>query len=46
MTAVRAGRLFDSRAGQVLQRQVIVIAGDRIKAVGPEGRVQCLPARG
>jgi imidazolonepropionase-like amidohydrolase len=43
VTAVRAGRLFDSRAGQVLQRQVIVIDGDRIKEVGPEGRVQIPP---
>ena len=33
--AVRAGRMFDSRAGTLLNNQVIVIRGDRIADVGP-----------
>jgi hypothetical protein len=30
--AVRAGRLFDSKAGTMLTKQVVVISGDRITA--------------
>ena len=41
--AVRAGRLFDSKTGQMLTKQVVVIAGDRITEVGPEGQVK-IPA--
>ena len=41
--AIRAGRLFDSRTGQLRQRQVIVIDGERISAVGPEDQVK-IPA--
>lgn len=37
--AVRAGRLFDSVTGQMLTRQVLLISGERIVDVGPEGRV-------
>lgn len=37
--AVRAGRLFDSRTGQMLTRQVVILTGDRISEVGPEGKV-------
>ena len=37
--AVRAGRLFDSATGQMLSRQVVLLQGDRITAVGPEGQV-------
>jgi imidazolonepropionase-like amidohydrolase len=33
--AVRAGRLFDSRAGTLLSNQVILIKGDRITDLGP-----------
>jgi len=43
VTAVRAGRLFDSEAGRMLTNQVIVINGDRITAVGPDGQVK-IPA--
>jgi imidazolonepropionase-like amidohydrolase len=35
VVAIRAGRLFDSRAGMLLNNQVIVIRGDRIADVGP-----------
>lgn len=38
--AVRAGRLFDSKSGTLLARQVIVISGDRITDVGPEAQVK------
>jgi imidazolonepropionase-like amidohydrolase len=43
LTAVRAGRLFDSKAGQMLTKQVIVLMGDRITAVGPDSQVK-IPA--
>ena len=34
VVAIRAGKLFDSRAGTLLNNQVIVIRGDRIADVG------------
>ena len=43
MIAVRAGKLFDSHAGVMLTRQVVLLQGDRITAVGPEAQVK-LPA--
>jgi imidazolonepropionase-like amidohydrolase len=33
--AVRAGHLFDARAGRMLDNQVVLIRGDRIVEVGP-----------
>ena len=39
VVAVRAGRLFDSNAGRMLTRQVLLLLGERITAVGPEGQV-------
>jgi imidazolonepropionase-like amidohydrolase len=33
--AIRAGRMFDSRAGTLMTNQVIVIRGDRIADIGP-----------
>jgi imidazolonepropionase-like amidohydrolase len=41
--AVRAGRLFDSISGQLLTKQVVLITGERITEVGPEGQVR-IPA--
>ena len=41
--AVRAGRLFDSKTGQMLTRQVVLLSGDRITEVGAEGQVK-IPA--
>ncbi len=38
--AVRAGRMFDSNAGRMLTKQVILMMGDRITAVGPEAQVR------
>ena len=35
VTAIRAGRLFDSKAGTMLTNQVVLISGDRITDVGP-----------
>ena len=37
VTAIRAGRLIDVVAGRVLDDQLILIAADRISAVGPDG---------
>lgn len=41
--AVRAGRLFDSKSGQMLTKQVVLMQGDRITEVGAEGRI-AIPA--
>jgi imidazolonepropionase-like amidohydrolase len=38
--AVRAGRLFDSKTGQMLTNQVVLVTGERIMDVGPSGRVR------
>jgi imidazolonepropionase-like amidohydrolase len=35
IVAIRAGRLFDSRSGNMLTNQVVLIKGDRITDVGP-----------
>src|ERR1041384_5297110 len=36
--AIRAGRLFDSKTGQMLMKQVVVTSGERIVEVGPDGK--------
>ncbi|HLG54106.1 MAG TPA: amidohydrolase family protein [Vicinamibacterales bacterium] len=41
--AVRAGRLFDSATGQMLTKQMVLVQGERITEVGPEGQVR-IPA--
>ena len=41
--AVRAGRLFDSKSGKMLTKQVVVLSGERITEVGLEGQVK-IPA--
>src|SRR5215471_19861957 len=38
--AVHAGQLFDGKSDRLASRQVIVIAGERIADVGPEGSVR------
>src|SRR3989441_10892268 len=43
--AVRAGRLFDSKTGQMLARQVVLLQGERIIEVGPDAQVK-VPAGG
>src|SRR5580698_9499302 len=43
VAAIRAGRLFDSKSGQMLTKQVVVLNGDKITEVGPEGQVK-IPA--
>ncbi len=40
VTAIRAGRLFDSKSGQMLTKQMVILTGDRITEVGPQGRVK------
>jgi len=41
--AIRAGRMFDSKNGRMLTKQVIIIGNERITEVGPEGQVK-IPA--
>src|SRR6185369_15775048 len=41
--AVRAGRLFDSKNGQMLTRQGVLLQGERITDVGPENQIK-IPA--
>lgn len=43
VVAVRAGRLFNSKTGQMLTRQVVLLSGERITDVGPETQVR-MPA--
>ena len=42
-TAVRAGRMFDPKSGQLLTNQVVLIQGERITDVGPAASV-AIPA--
>jgi len=37
--AIRAGRLFDSKSGNIVNNQTIVIRGDRIADVGPSVQI-------
>jgi imidazolonepropionase-like amidohydrolase len=39
MIAIRAGQMFDSVTGKMLTKQVVLIQGQRITAVGPDGTV-------
>src|SRR5260370_18991945 len=43
MVGVRAGRLFDSKSGQQLSRQVVLVQGERITEVGSEDQIK-IPA--
>jgi hypothetical protein len=43
VTAIRAGRLFDSVAGTMLTKQVVLVQGERITEVGPDGQVTIPP---
>ena len=43
VVAVRAGRLFDSKTGMMLTKQVVLLLGDRITEVGPESQIK-IPA--
>jgi imidazolonepropionase-like amidohydrolase len=40
LIAIRAGRLFDAKSGQLLTKQVVLIQGEQITEVGPEDRVK------
>ena len=40
VTLVKAGRLLDPRTGNLLAPAAVLIAGDRIKEVGPPSRLQ------
>jgi imidazolonepropionase-like amidohydrolase len=39
LVAVRAGRMFDAKAGTMLNNQIILIKGDRITDVGPSVQI-------
>jgi imidazolonepropionase-like amidohydrolase len=39
LVAVRAGRMFDAKAGTMLNNQIILIRGDRIADVGPSVQI-------
>jgi len=41
--AIRAGHLFDSKSGQMLMKRVVILSGERITEVGPQGQVK-IPA--
>ena len=43
IVAIRAGKLFDSKAGQMLTGQVVILNGERIAEVGAESQVK-IPA--
>ena len=43
VVAVRAGHLFDSKAGKMLTDQVVLLSGERITEVGPAAQVK-IPA--
>jgi len=43
VVAVRAGRLFNSKTGQMLTKQVVILTGERITDVGPEAQIK-IPA--
>ncbi|MDB5808044.1 MAG: hypothetical protein JWN94_166 [Betaproteobacteria bacterium] len=43
VTAVKAGHLFDSKTGKLLAKQVVLLEGERIAAVGAEGKIK-IPA--
>jgi imidazolonepropionase-like amidohydrolase len=43
LIAVRAGRLFDSRSGEMRQKQTIIIRGERIVEVGADAAVKVPP---
>jgi imidazolonepropionase-like amidohydrolase len=40
VVAIRAGRLFDSKAGRFLSKQIVLLQGERITDVGPEDRIK------
>src|SRR5580704_13235950 len=40
VVAVRAGHMFDSKSGQMLTNQIVLINGEKITEVGPADRVQ------
>jgi imidazolonepropionase-like amidohydrolase len=41
--AIRAGRLFDSKSGRILENQIVLVEGEKISSVGPADQVQ-IPA--
>ena len=40
VVAIHAARLFDSKAGRMLTKQVVLLSGERITQVGADGQVK------
>ena len=38
--AIRAGRLFDSKSGRILENQIVLVEGEKVSSVGPADQVQ------
>jgi imidazolonepropionase-like amidohydrolase len=43
VTAIRAGRLFDSKSGKILENQIILVDGEKIAEVGSPEHVRIPP---
>src|SRR4051812_2751768 len=43
LVAVRAGHMFDAKAGRLVPDQVVLVRGDRIVEVGPVGSMTIPP---
>jgi imidazolonepropionase-like amidohydrolase len=43
VTAIRAGRLFDSKSGKILDNQIILVVGEKIAEVGSPEQVRTPP---
>jgi imidazolonepropionase-like amidohydrolase len=43
VTAIRAGRLFDSKSGKILDNQIVLVDGEKIVEVGSREHVQIPP---
>jgi imidazolonepropionase-like amidohydrolase len=43
IVAIRAGRMFDSLSGKMLTNQIVLIQGQRITDVGPDGSITIPP---
>jgi imidazolonepropionase-like amidohydrolase len=40
VVAIRAGRLFDSKSGKIIENQIVLVQGEKISAVGPANQMQ------
>src|SRR5215471_17420484 len=40
LVVIRAGRLFDSKSGRILENQIVLVEGEKVSSVGPADQVQ------